>query len=88
MLPTVVTALIAAAVVAAAQSWSIGQTVKTTSGDVTGRVSKWKPQVSEYLGIPYAQPPVGKLRWAAPVPYNNTGKPVNATKYVRMSLLV
>ena len=42
-------------------------TVKTASGKVAG---KWSAdhQVREFLGIPYAAPPVGPLRWQPPQP--------------------
>ena len=63
------------------QQWSIGQLVKTTSGEVKGHPSSWKPTVSEYLGIPYAQPPVGHLRWAAPKPFSSNNKPLEAAKF-------
>lgn len=62
------------------QQWSIGQLVKTTSGEIKGHPSSWKPTVSEYLGIPYAQPPVGNLRWAAPKPFSSN-KPLEAAKF-------
>ena len=39
--------------------------------------------MSEYLGIRYAESPVGRLRFAAPVAINAAGNAVNATKYVR-----
>ena len=65
------------------QGFKIGQTVKTTSGDISGQPSSWKLEVSEYLGIPFAEPPVGKLRWAAPVATKGFGKAINATEYVR-----
>src|SRR5712675_1435331 len=39
--------------------------VKTLSGRVAGFT---KDGVDEYLGIPYAAPPVGGLRWKPPVP--------------------
>ena len=68
---------------ACARGFNVGQTVKTTSGDITGKPSSWKPEVSEYLGIPFAEPPVGKLRWAAPVAIKAPGKAINATTYVR-----
>src|ERR1700722_15379602 len=39
--------------------------VKTTSGMVEGKAGG---AVHAFLGIPYAAPPVGDLRWKAPVP--------------------
>ena len=39
--------------------------VKTHSGEVEGKVDG---PVRVFLGIPYAQPPVGDLRWKPPVP--------------------
>jgi len=40
--------------------------VKTTSGDLKGKARPGGG--AEFLGIPYAQPPVGDLRWREPVP--------------------
>ncbi|KAM0331461.1 hypothetical protein ACHAQA_003137 [Verticillium albo-atrum] len=42
--------------------------VETTSGTLEGHFSDWQPQVTEFLGVPYAKPPVGSLRFAAPQP--------------------
>ncbi|KAK5659723.1 hypothetical protein OQA88_934 [Cercophora sp. LCS_1] len=41
-------------------------TVNTTNGPITGHPAANKPNVVEYLGIPYAKPPMGNLRFAAP----------------------
>jgi cholinesterase len=64
-------------------AWKIGEAVKTTSGTFIGQASKWQPAVSEYLGIPFAKPPAGDLRWAAPQAITDDTKVFNATKYVR-----
>lgn len=64
------------------QAWQVGQAVKTTSGTIVGHASSWKNQVSEYLGVPFAKPPVGDLRWAPPAPITDASKTVNATQYV------
>jgi len=64
------------------QAWQVGQTVKTTSGTIVGHASSWKTQVSEYLGVPFAKPPVGDLRWAAPAAITDSSKTINATRYV------
>lgn len=62
-------------------TFKIGEAVKTTSGAVIGQASQWQPEVSEYLGIPFAKPPEGELRWAAPQPITDSSKTINATKY-------
>ncbi|CAI4214368.1 unnamed protein product [Parascedosporium putredinis] len=65
--------------------WIPGQLVNTTSGPVLGQASAWQPLVSEYLGVPYAQPPVGALRFAAPAALKrdaaNASEPFAATAY-------
>ncbi|KAF4333754.1 chlorogenic acid esterase precursor [Fusarium beomiforme] len=42
-------------------------TVETSNGVVEGFVNKSFPHVAQFLGIPYAEPPVGKRRWAPAV---------------------
>lgn len=48
--------------------WEVGQIVNTTSGAFRGHASTWvgNEEVSEYLGIPYATPPLDQLRFAPP----------------------
>ena len=41
-------------------------TVETSSGSIIGHPARDSPDVTEYLGVPFAQPPVGQLRFAAP----------------------
>lgn len=71
---------LAAALPQSSISFKVGQVVKTTSGIVQGHASSWQPEVSEYLGIPYAQPPLGSLRFAAPKPYSGNSS-INAAKF-------
>ncbi|KAE9964228.1 hypothetical protein BLS_008530 [Venturia inaequalis] len=66
---------------AQSRATNIGEAVKTTSGTIIGQASKWQPEVSEYLGIPFAKPPEGDLRWAAPQPITDSGNTINATKH-------
>lgn len=55
-----------------------GPVVETTRGPVAG-INKGK--VTEYLGIPYAAPPVGELRWQPPTEHAPWKKPLDATKF-------
>lgn len=58
--------------------------VKTSNGIIIGHEARNASQVVEYLGIPYAQPPIGDLRFAAPVVYKGNAKSVfNASEFVR-----
>lgn len=61
-------------------AWEIGQAVNTTSGSVQGHAASIANTVSEYLGIPFAKPTVGNLRFAAPVAYTGTG-PISGANY-------
>ncbi|KAE9370113.1 alpha/beta-hydrolase, partial [Stipitochalara longipes BDJ] len=63
-----------------AANWTVGQTVTTSSGPVTGHPAANDSDVSEYLGIPFGQAPVGDLRFAAPVAFNGTA-PLNGTSF-------
>lgn len=62
-------------------TWVVGQTVSTTSGPVQGHAASEASEVSEYLGIPFAQPPTGRLRFEPPVAYNGSST-INGTDYV------
>ncbi|KAH3890258.1 hypothetical protein DPMN_014332 [Dreissena polymorpha] len=49
----------------------------TRNGEFDGKVYA----VNEYLGIPYAKPPVGDLRFKRPEPFGNLPSPFDATRY-------
>jgi para-nitrobenzyl esterase len=52
--------------------------VVTESGPLRGIIGD---PVDEYLGIPYAAPPVGKLRWMPPEPFGRWPGVFQATKF-------
>lgn len=58
----------------------VGHRVNTTSGIILGHPAANRTEVSEYLGIPFAQPPLGSLRFAAPEPYRSSST-FNASSY-------
>jgi carboxylesterase type B len=43
-----------------------GLIVKTTTGELHGFINQTAPLVRQFLGVPYAEPPVGNLRFAPP----------------------
>jgi para-nitrobenzyl esterase len=62
---------------APAASCAAGTVVQTTTGPVCGIVVNGD---SEWLGIPYAAPPVGSLRWQPPQPHASWTTPLQATQ--------
>jgi hypothetical protein len=69
------------------RAWAVGQAVNTTSGTIVGHAATNTTNVSEYLGIPYAQPPIGALRFAAPQPYQSNETFI-ASKFVSIQLFL
>ncbi len=55
-----------------------GPTVRTAEGPVHGVA---RNGMSAFLGIPYAAPPVGDLRWQPPKPHAPWTQTLNATKF-------
>ncbi|XP_060592613.1 carboxylesterase 5A-like [Ruditapes philippinarum] len=67
--------------------------VKTTVGLIHGKdedvnVFGEHSRVSKYLGIPYAESPVGELRFQKPVPKTPLQEPLNAVQYGNACLQV
>lgn len=54
-----------AASAAASARCSAGTTVRTADGSICGTTAAG---ITTYVGVPYAAPPVGRLRWAPPQP--------------------
>jgi len=57
-----------------------GLTIETTSGPVTGFINGTTPHVTQFLGIPYAEPPVGPRRWLPSV-IKSREKSIDATHF-------
>ena len=65
-------ALVSLTLAAAAAVQKSDLDVVTSNGKITGHLAPGMRNTVEYLGIPYAQPPVGELRFAAPLPLERT----------------
>jgi para-nitrobenzyl esterase len=74
---TVGVAVAAPAAALAAPACTAGTLVNTQNGPVCGLVANG---VTSYLGIPYAAPPVGALRWHAPAPVTPSTTTFQATE--------
>lgn len=57
------------------------RTVQTANGPIIGHAAPHRGQVTEFLGIPYAEPPLGSLRFAPPRKLT-TRRTVNAKEWV------
>lgn len=67
------------------RAFEVGQQVSTTSGIIQGHAAANRSEVSEYLGIPFAQSPIGDLRFAAPEPYQSN-RSIDASSYGLMCM--
>jgi para-nitrobenzyl esterase len=70
--------LLACLLLAACATTAAARVVPTDKGPVRGTET---PALSKYLGIPYAAPPVGELRWRTPQPPARWQGPRDATQY-------
>jgi hypothetical protein len=61
----------------------VGAAIWTNSGLIQGHAAPNRTTVSEYLGIPYGQAPVGDLRFAPPVHFQSHAT-YNASAYVSL----
>ncbi|CZR66959.1 related to triacylglycerol lipase V precursor [Phialocephala subalpina] len=58
-----------------------GLTIQTTVGEIQGFINASSPLVRQFLGIPYAEPPIGNLRFAPPQTKSPSQETLNATTF-------
>jgi para-nitrobenzyl esterase len=63
---------------------SAGTTVQTSAGPICGVTTG--NGVNEWLGVPFAAPPVGALRWAPPQPHAQWATTLEATSFANECL--
>ena len=56
--------------------------VPTTNGLIIGHEAPNRSDVVEFLGIPYAQPPLDHLRFASPLKYGKSNDIYTASQWV------
>ena len=74
------TAIVGCAVSTHSNALPINDKVHTSSGLVVGNPAD-ASGIINFKGIPYAQPPVGELRWKPPRPFLSPGAHINATQF-------
>ncbi len=74
--------LLTTALISLAKALTPQLTVETKTGTITGIINGTTPNVRQFLSIPFGQPPVGDLRWEAPVAVNTScSTQIDATQY-------
>jgi len=74
----VVAAIVASIAILALAATALAGVIPTDKGPVRGISTA---ETNQYLGIPYAKPPVGNLRWRAPSPVPRWNGPRDATTF-------
>src|SRR4051794_27277607 len=74
----VVAAIVATVAVLALAATALAGVIPTDKGPLRGISTA---DTNQYLGIPYAKPPVGNLRWRAPSPVPRWNGPRDATSF-------
>jgi acetylcholinesterase len=55
--------------------------VNTTSGPIVGLINGTTPDVTQFLGVPFAKPPTGSLRFTLPLTAAKVNSTIDATQY-------
>lgn len=76
-----VTALVASTLGVAQTTTNNLLSINTTGGTFLGLINGTTPNVRQWLNVPYAQDPVGSLRFAPPAPLNQSDRVLDATQY-------
>lgn len=71
-------ALLCCATAATAASGNGNKIVNTTSGPLIGFIENGIPHVNQFLGVPFAEPPLGALKFLPPKPKAPVKEPIEA----------
>ena len=79
--PSIALALILPAFLACAAEAPDPFRVQTDAGPVQGFAPEGSEDIAAFLGIPFAEPPQGNLRWRSPQPADSWSEPLQADEY-------